>query len=326
MLTPLLRKKLLWFLPILFVVHILTFMLFFVVNSPDDIARSHLGQKYVTSTEILNWKKSYGLDKPLFYNEMGQGFDKIRKTIFFQQTNQLIRGDFGIALSGETVNAEIKNRVIPSLAIALPGFIFGEFINILVAMMWVYFRHTHLNQIGLIATICLLSISTLFYIIFAQYYMAFLWKWFPVSGYETGISAIYFVILPILVHVFSGLGSGARWYRTLLMEEVEQAYVTTAKANGLREGFIMVIYVLRNALLPMATSLIVLLPILFLGSVLFESFFAIPGLGSFLIKAINQQDFIVVKAMVMMGSLAYLLGLMLTDVMYFFIDPRVKIQ
>lgn len=326
MLIKLIKKRILWMIPILFTIHMLTFLLFFVVNSPDEIARSHLGNKYVTKAEIEAWKKSFGLEKPMFINDNERGFDKIAQTIFFEQTRQILTGNFGNALNGESINQQIKNRIMPSLAIALPAFILSTIFSTLVAIVLVFFRQTHLNQLGLIITTCLLSVSTLFYIIFAQYVMAFLWKWFPISGYVSGFSAVFFVALPIIVYVISELGGRARWSRMLLMEEIEQAYVTTARANGLREGVIMFYYVLRNALLPLSTAIIVFLPTIFLGSLLFESFFSIPGLGNYLITALNQQDFIIVRAMVLLGSFGYLIGLLLTDIFYVYIDPRVRLS
>lgn len=326
MYLQLVKNRLLSVLPILWVIHLFIFILFFVVNSPDDIARTQLGQKYISQAAVENWKKSYGLDKPLFYNSNKQGFERISETIFFQQNLNLLKGDLGCSFNGQPINEEVKSRVFPSLVIAFPALILKTMISILAAVVLVYFRNTHLNQFGLIATICLLSISSLFYIIFAQYYLAFSWKWFPISGYLSGFNSIYFILLPIIVHILAGLGGGARWSRTLLLEEIEQGYVNTARANGLSETVIMMAYVLRNTLLALSTAIIVEIPLLFLGSVLYESFFSIPGLGNYLIYAIHQQDFFIVRAMVILGSIAYMIGLILTDLFYLFIDPRVKVS
>jgi peptide/nickel transport system permease protein len=190
----------------------------------------------------------------------------------------------------------------------------------------VFFRNTHLNIVGLMLSICFLSVSTLFYIIFAQYYLAYVWRWFPISGYEPGFAAISFILLPVITHLFAGLGSGTRWYRALLLEEIEQFYISTARANGISETNLLIHYALRNALLPIVTGVVVIIPSLFLGSILFESFFSIPGLGNFLFEALQNQDFPVVRTMVFLGSLSYLIGLLLTDISYSLVDPRVRIQ
>lgn len=321
----LIQKRVVQILPMLLIIHLLTFSLFFVINSPNDIARNQLGKKYVTQTAIQHWKHSFGLDKPLFFNPQANGIQIFTQTIFFQQTKELLKGDFGTGFNGQNINDEIKSRIIPSLSIALPGLLFSTILNVLVAMFMVFFRNTHLNQIGLMITVALLSISTLFYIIFSQYIFAFLWKWFPLSGYLRGISSIYFILLPVIVHLFANLGSGARWCRTLMLEEIEQPYISFAKANGIKEHIILIKYVLRNILLTFSTAIIVQIPLLFLGSILYESFFSIPGLGNFLILALHQQDFIVVRAMVLIGAFAYMIGLILTDVFYILIDPRVRI-
>lgn len=319
-------KRVLLMVPILFVVHFTTFCLFFVMNHPDDIARNQLGNRMVTYEDIQIWKAKHHYDIPLFWNDQKKGMQALTQTLFFKETQGLFTFNFGLSIGGKNINDEIKNRVGPSLMIAVPSFILGILFNLIVACVFVFFRNTHLNHVGLLISITFLSISTLFYIIFAQYYMAYLWKWFPISGYEQGVAAVSFIILPILTHVLSGFGAGTRWYRTLLLEEIEQMYVMTARAGGLREFKILWSYVLRNALLPIVTGAVVLIPSLFLGSILYESFFSIPGLGNYLLDALQSQDFPVVRTMVLIGSLSYMLGLILTDVIYEWVDPRVRIQ
>lgn len=319
-------KRLLLMLPILFVVHILTFNLFFVVNHPDDIARSQLGYRMVTQKDVDLWKIKHQYHYPLFWNSQKSGIEKFTKTLFIQQTKGLFSFNFGLSVTGKDINTEIKNRILPSLAIAFPSFLLGILLNLMAACVLVFFRNTHMNHFGLFIIIAFLSVSTLFYIIFAQYYMAYVWKWFPISGYEPGLSALGFIILPIITHLLSGFGAGTRWYRSLLLEEVEQLYVITAKAGGIGEFKILWSYVLRNALLPIVTGAVVLIPSLFMGSLLYESFFSIPGLGNYLLDALQRQDFPVVRTMVFIGSLSYMLGLILTDLIYERVDPRVRIR
>jgi peptide/nickel transport system permease protein len=101
--------------------------------------------------------------------------------------------------------------------------------------------------------------------------------------------------------------------------------VRTARAKGLSEAAVLFRHVLRNASLPILTSTVAVLPLLFLGSLIMESFFGIPGLGSFTIDAINAQDFAVVRAMVFLGSVLYIIGLILTDISYTLVDPRIRL-
>ena len=126
--------------------------------------------------------------------------------------------------------------------------------------------------------------------------------------------------------VISGLGNGTRWYRTIFLEEVNKDYVRTARSKGFKESRIMLSHVLRNALIPIMTGIVVVLPSLFLGSLITESFFGVPGLGSYTIEAIRAQDFAIVRSMVFLGSLLYILGLILTDISYTLVDPRVRLN
>ena len=171
-----------------------------------------------------------------------------------------------------------------------------------------------------------MSISGLFYIIGGQYLVSKLWRLVPISGFAAGVDAWKFVILPVAIGVVSGIGSSSRWYRTIFLEEIGKDYVRTARAKGLSELTVLFRHVLRNAMIPILTGVVVVIPLLFMGSLLTESFFGIPGLGSYTIDAINAQDFAVVRAMVFIGSVLYIVGLVLTDLSYTLVDPRVRFQ
>ena len=134
------------------------------------------------------------------------------------------------------------------------------------------------------------------------------------------------MILPVVVGIVGSVGSGTRWYRTLFLEEIHRDYVRSARAKGLSEHWVLFRHVLRNALIPILTGVVVVLPLLFIGSLLTESFFGIPGLGSYTIDAINRQDFAIVRAMVFLGSVLYILGLLLTDISYTLVDPRIRLS
>jgi peptide/nickel transport system permease protein len=130
----------------------------------------------------------------------------------------------------------------------------------------------------------------------------------------------------VVVNVIAAIGSSTRWYRTYFLEEIGKDYVRTARAKGLSELVVLFRHVLRNALIPILTGVVVVIPTLFMGSLITESFFGIPGLGSYTIDAINAQDFAVVRAMVFIGSLLYIAGLLLTDLSYTLVDPRVRFE
>ncbi|MGZ5615244.1 MAG: ABC transporter permease [Methylobacter sp.] len=324
--TQYIIRRLLYSLPLLMGVNILTFVLFFVVNSPDDMARMQLGQKHVTEQSIANWKHQHGYDVPLLWNSDAQGAEKITDTIFYQKSVGLFLFRFGVSDSGRNIGADIKERAWPSLAVALPTLLVGLLANICFALMMVLFRDSYLEHAGIVLCVILMSISSLFYIIGGQFLIGKVLKLVPISGYDDGIAAIKFLVLPVVIGVFSGIGSGARWYRTLFLEEVEKDYVRTARAKGLSETQTLFQHVLPNAMIPILTGVVVVLPLLFMGSLIMESFFSIPGLGSYTIDAINSQDFAIVRAMVFLGSVLYVIGLLLTDISYTLVDPRVRLS
>ena len=303
-----------------------TFALFFVVNTPDDMARMQLGVKRVTAEAIARWKSERGYDKPLFINTEAAGSGVLTETIFFSKSARMFVGDFGRAEDGRDISREITSRMGPSLAIALPTFILGLWVTVSLALLLAFFRATPLDFWGVVLCVAMMSISGLFYIIGGQFLISKLWRLAPISGYSAGLDAWKFLILPVVIGVISGIGSSTRWYRTIFLEEINKDYVRTARAKGLSELTVLFRHVLRNALIPILTGVVVVIPLLFMGSLLTESFFGIPGLGSYTIDAIQAQDFSVVRAMVFIGSVLYIAGLILTDISYTLVDPRIRFE
>lgn len=319
-------RRLLYALPILIGVNLITFALFFVVNSPDDMARMQLGVKRVTPDAIERWKVERGYDRPLFVNTRAEGAKKLTDTIFFEKSLRMFAFDFGRADDGRDIAQEIRDRMGPSLAIALPTFVLGLFVSVSFALMLVFFRASYLDFWGVVLCVAMMSISSLFYIIGGQWLVSKLWALVPISGYAPGLDGVRFLVLPVVISVVAGIGSSARWYRTIFLEEISKDYVRTARAKGLSELVVLFRHVLKNAMIPILTGVVVVIPLLFMGSLLVESFFGIPGLGSYTIDAINAQDFAVVRAMVFIGSVLYIVGLLLTDISYTLVDPRVRLE
>jgi len=319
-------RRISYALPILVGVNLLTFALFFVVNTPDDMARMQLGIKRVTPEAIEKWKEQHGYDKPLLLNSAAAGFDKMTDTIFWQKSASMFVLDFGYSDDGRNISHEIATRMWPSLSIALPTFLVGLVVYITFALLMALFRATALDMAGVGLCVLLMSVSGLFYIIGGQFVVSKLWHLVPISGYTGGLDSFKFVALPIVIGVIGSVGSSSRWYRTIFLEEIGKDYVRTARAKGLSELAVLFRHVLKNAMIPILTGVVVVIPLLFMGSLLTESFFGIPGLGSYTIDAINAQDFSVVRAMVFLGSLLYIVGLILTDISYTMVDPRVRLS
>ncbi len=324
--TTYLIRRILYAIPILIGVNLITFALFFFVNSPDDMARLALGGKRVTEEAVQKWKRDKGYDKPHFFNAQEQGQARFTNTIFFTKSASMFAFDFGVSDDGRDIKTEIRTRMWPSLAIAVPTFLVGLAFYITFALILAFFRATYVDVSGVVACVIAMSISSLFYIIGGQYLISKLWHLVPISGFDYGIDALKFLVLPVAVGIVSSIGANTRWYRTIFIEEVNKDYVRTARAKGLSEARILFRHVLHNAMIPILTGVVVIIPSLFLGSLIMESFFSIPGLGSYTIEAIRNQDYAVVRAMVFLGSVLYIIGLILTDIAYTLVDPRVRLD
>ncbi len=319
-------RRIAYAVPILIGVNIITFILFFVVNTPDDMARMQLGEKHISEAAISKWKEERGYDKPILWNNNATASEKITDTIFFQNSVKLFLFDFGRSDSGRDISYDISQRMWPSLAITIPSLILGLLAYITFGLTLAFFRGSYVDISGVILCVVMMSISGLFYIIGGQFLIGKFLHLVPISGYDTGLNAIKFIVLPVLVGLVGGIGSSTRWYRTIFLEEMGKDYVRTAKAKGLSETSVLYGHVLMNGLIPILTGVVVILPSLFMGSLITESFFAIPGLGSYTIDAIGSQDFAIVRSMVFLGSVLYIIGLILTDISYTLVDPRVRLN
>ncbi len=319
-------RRILYALPILLGVNIITFFLFFVVNTPDQMARLHLGMKRVTPEAIDKWKRDHNYHLARFWNNSEPGFEKITQTIFYQKSVGLFVFNFGKSDEGQDITHEIGKRMWPSLTIALPTFLIGILVNITIAMFIAFVRGSYLDISAMVLCVMIMSISLLFYIVSGQFIFGKMLRLVPISGYDSGYSSIKFVILPVVIGIIGGIGGGVRWYRTLFLEEIGKDYIRTARAKGLAETTVLFKHGLKNALIPILTGVVVVIPLLFMGSLVMEAFFGIPGLGSFTIDAINSQDFNIVRAMVFLGSVLYIVGLVLTDICYSWVDPRIRFE
>ena len=318
-------RRVLYGLLILIGVNLLTFILFFAINTPDDMARINIGGKRVSADAIAKWKTQRGYDKPLLFNDQAQGVEKLSKTLFVERSLPLFALQFGASDTGRDIGYELRQRALPSLALALPTFLLGVFVVVVVSLIMVFFRNTYVEFWSVAFAVFLLSVSGLFYIIAGQFLFSTVLKLVPASGFTGGMDMVAFLLLPVVIGIVSRMGGEALFYRTMFLEEIGKDYVRTARSKGLSESVVLFRHVLGNALLPILTSTVAVLPLLFMGALIMESFFGIPGLGSFTIDAINGQDFAVVRAMVFLGSALYILGLVLTDISYTLADPRVRL-
>jgi peptide/nickel transport system permease protein len=323
-----LSRRFVYAVLVLLGVNFATFILFFTINTPDDMARLNLGGKRVNQAAIEKWKAERGYDKPLYLNPSRDGTARITDTIFWDRSVSLFALEFGRpdSESAGDIGTEVAARMWVSLQLALPLFVLQVIASTAFALLLAMFRNSKLDFWGVVSCVFMLSISSLFYIIVGQFLFSRVFRLSPISGYAPGLDAVKFVLLPIGLSLIARLGGEARLYRAMFLEEIGKDYVRTARAKGLAESAVMFRHVLRNALIPIVTSAGSYLPYVFLGSLVFESFFGLPGLGAYVIEAISRQDFAIVRTMVFVGSLLYIATYVLIDIAYTWVDPRVRLS
>ena len=328
MLTYIIRRMLYAF-PILMGVNLLLFLLFFFVTTPEDMARQILGDKREDPEMLHNWIRERGYDMPRFFNSSESFPASVSQTIFWQKSMRLFAFDFGVSDGQErtSIGGEIRRRIPYSLYLTVPVFITGLLLNIFLSMIVAFYRGTYVDLWALVVCVVMMSVSQLFYIIGAQFLVATQLKLAPVSGFDPSfIHSIKFLVLPWIVAVVGGIGGGVRYNRTIFLEEINRDYIRTARAKGLSETAVLFKHALKNAMLPILTSVVVTIPFLIMGSLLLESFFGIPGLGGYTIEAITKQDFATIRAMVFLGAVLYVAALIAVDVSYMLVDPRVRLK
>ncbi|MBI2193107.1 MAG: ABC transporter permease subunit [Planctomycetes bacterium] len=322
-------QRILYAVPIVVLVALVTFMLFFMVVPPEVMARRHLSAKNPTREDIQNWLEKHGYDKPLFVNleTANGGQTRYADSQFVRHLRSVFLFDFGKSdQTGEPVRDILLRHMGPSLMLMVPAFILSLFLDIALALLIAYCRGTYVDRWALVACVLLMAVPTLVYIIAGQTLFSLVLRLSPIAGWDDGLQAAKFLYLPIVLAILAGLGGSIRFYRTVMLEELTRDYVRTARAKGSRESRILFRDVLKNAMIPILTSAVMSIPFLFLGSLLLENFCGIPGLGSRLIDAINASDFAVIRSLVFLETLLFILGLVLTDVSYTLVNPRVRFE
>jgi peptide/nickel transport system permease protein len=303
-------RRLLYGIPILLGITLVTFFLFHVVGGDPALA---LAGKHATPERIAEIRRDLGTDRPL-------------ATQYREFLRQAVTFDFGRSwATRRPVGHMLLDGVGPSLSLAVPAFAIETALALALALFCAFYRGTFVDRTIVVLAVAGISVPSLAYIIFGQYFLAYEWSLFPIFGWEPPPAGLVFLVLPGLIWILLSVGSEVRFYRAVMLEEIQQDYVRTAAAKGLPTRAILFRHVLKNSLIPVITRVVITIPFLILGSLLIEMFFGIPGLGSMTVDAINMSDFPVVKAFVVIGSVLYVLFSILTDVLYAAVDPRVRL-
>lgn len=236
---------------------------------------------------------------------------------------QLARGDFGQSdFFKQPVSKLLADGILPSLSLTVPIFLIGIVVSITLALVCAFFRNQFVDRFLVVFAVALMSINYLVYIVAGQYYLAYKHGLFPVWGYES----VKYLALPVIIGVVSGLGSNIRFYRTIMLDEMYKDYVRTAFSKGVSKPRVLFVHVLKNAMIPIITNVVIAIPFLYTGSLLLEKFFGIPGLGYMGVNAVLSSDVDVVRALVLIGGLMFVVANLITDICYAAADPRVKLK
>ena len=302
-------RRVLYMIPVLFGVAVLVFVLFNTVG--EDPVRVALGV-HATPQSIAELRHKWGLDQPVHLQMLD----------FFRQ---ILTFDYGVSFNtNERLSDVFKAGAAVSLWLTVPPFVIGFFVNIGLGMLVAYWRGSLLDRFATAILVMTMSISYLVYIIAFQYFLAFRLGIFPINGYEPGFAGIQYVALPWIIMLVVSAGEEVRIYRTMFLDETQSDYVRTARAKGLSEPAVLVRHVLKNAMIPIVTYTMVAIPFLLMGAFLMERFFSLPGVGDMMINAINTGDFPVLKGLTMVLAIAYASMVLLTDLVYAWVDPRIR--
>jgi len=311
--TTYIIRRLLYTIPIVFGVLLLTFVLFTLVGGDISI---ELAGKNATPETIEEIREEYGLNKPLFLAWDSQFTNHFKEALTF---------NFGRARDRELVIDKIKRGVGPSLALTVPMFFGVLIISVSLALVVAFVRGSKWDILVVIICVVGMSLPYLSFILFGQYFLAYKCGLFPVF-FSPDLSMPQYVALPVLIGIAAGLGGNLRFYRTVMLDEMKSDYVRTAFAKGLSAKKVLFKHVLKNAMIPIITRVVMAIPFLFLGSLLLERFFGIPGLGYLMIEAIGARDYFVINAMTYISAILFVLFNVITDICYALVDPRVSFE
>ncbi len=309
-------RRILEGIPVLIGVTLITFFLFRVFGG--DPAETYLA-KHATEAQIESFRREFDLDKSLAMQ-------------YLDYWKQIVTLDFGRSFkTRREVSEVLASKIGPSLALTIPALVLTTLISLFIGMVSAFLRGTWMDKLLVISSVLGMSVSFLVYIVVLQYLLAYELGWFPVSFHLAPDGAawyemIRFYALPVMISVIVATGYDVRFYRAVMLEEIGRDYITTGIAKGLSKKRILFVHMLRNAMIPIITRIMISLPFLITGSLLLERFFGIPGMGDAILQALDTSDYPMIKAITLIISFLFVGTNILTDVLYAWADPRVKLS
>jgi peptide/nickel transport system permease protein len=311
--TSYIIRRILYGIPIVLGTTLLLFIIFNVLPGQDPALQ--LAGKHATPETIASIRAELGIDKPL-------------PVQFGNLLKDVVTFDFGRSYATKQRVADmILDGAGPSFSLVAPPFFLTALIALIIGIFVSVYRGTWVDRWIIAIAVAGQSVSILVYILYFQYFFAFKLGWFPISGYDPSLTGRWqYLMLPGIILMLVGLAPSIRFYRTVVLDELYQDYVRTARAKGLTGSAVLFKHVLKNAMIPIITDLVIQLPFLILGALTLESFFGIPGTGDLLVRAIANNDRPVMIAETVLGTIAFVTFNIISDILYALVDPRVQLK
>lgn len=308
-----LTRRFLYGIPLVLGVTFISFLLM-VYFGPDKTYE--LIGKNPTEEQIIEVRHTLGYDRPFLLR-------------YGDYLRELFTLDLGVSDSNGEPVSRILIRTLPvSIALVVPGFILGNLLGLGLGLLAAWYRGRWLDKLVMSTSVVGMSISFLVIIIGLQILLCtpFGLDLFPVRGWQVHDpgSYFYYVAVPTLALILVTLGYNTRFYRAIMVDEIERDHIRTLKAYGARPAELLFKHVLKNSLIPVLTRIMFSVPfVLISGSLLLESYFGIPGVGLVTFNAITSGDQPILKAVVGLTGVLFVVALTINDILYSVVDPRV---
>lgn len=319
-----LLKRLLMMIPLLFGITLISFIVIHLAPGGPVEVETEMSPK-VSAEARENLKKLYGLDKPLYLQ-------------YLDWVKRFVRLDFGTSfVDGKRVVVKIKERIPITLIINLLSLLLIISIALPAGVLSATRQYSLFDKLTTVFVFLGFSTPTFWLALLMMIIFGVTLGVLPISGiqsidvsgmggFERLLDKVHHLILPVTLSAFSGIAGFSRYSRSSMLEVIRQDYIRTARAKGLKESTVIVQHALRNALLPIVTILGLAVPGLIGGAVIFETIFAIPGMGLLFYQSTLARDYPTIMGVLVIGAVLTLIGNLLADVSYALVDPRIRVR
>ena len=309
-------RRLIGMAPVLLIVSIIAFGLLYVL--PGDPAIAILGESAGSSATYAAIRRELGLDQPV----------PVQYGIWL---SKVLRGDLGTSIrTGEPVAQVLLQRVPVSLYVGAAGLLVGILIGLPAAIFSALRPGSRLDILSTIVALGGIALPNFWQALLFVYLFAVILRWLPPSGYtpplENPVLSLQMLVMPALVLGTHSAAVIMRQARSAMIEVLQQDYVTVARAKGLAAHTVIVGHALKNAMIPVATILGLQVGALVSGAAVTETVFAIPGVGRTAVEAIFNRDYPLLQGAVLMLTFVVLLANLATDIVYGYLDPRIRLR